>query len=83
MGTSKAVLGEEYPSTLANTANFSSTYWSQERWKEAEELETKVKETPKTVLGEENPDALTSVANLVLTLKGQDCTVGTVPPLDT
>ncbi|KAH6883938.1 hypothetical protein B0T10DRAFT_463299 [Thelonectria olida] len=48
-----------------------STYWSQGRWKEAEELQVPVMETTKRVLGEEHPDTLSRMANLAFIWKGQ------------
>ena len=48
-------------------ANLASTYQSQGRWKEAEELEVQAMETEKRVLGQEHPDTLTSIANLAST----------------
>jgi hypothetical protein len=65
--TRKKVLGAEHPSTLQTMHNLASTYWSQGRWKEAEELEMQVIETRKKVLGAEHPATLTSIANLALT----------------
>jgi hypothetical protein len=40
--TGTKVLGEEHPSTLTSMANLASTFWNQDRWKEAEELEVGV-----------------------------------------
>ncbi|CCD51174.1 hypothetical protein BofuT4_P085360.1 [Botrytis cinerea T4] len=51
-------------------ANLASTFWNQERWKEAEDLQVQVMETRKRVLGQEHPDTLTSMNNLALTWKG-------------
>ena len=51
----KRVLGQEHPSTLTSMANLASTFWSQGRWKEAEELEVQVMETSLRVLGQEHP----------------------------
>jgi hypothetical protein len=65
------VLGEEHPSTLTSMANLASTYQSQGRWTQAEDLEVQVMETRKGVLGEEHPSTLTSMANLAYTLKDQ------------
>ena len=67
METRKRVLGVEHPSTLTSIANLASTYWNQDRWKEAEGLEVQVMETRKRVLGIEHPDTLTSIANLAST----------------
>ena len=49
METFKRVLGEEHPSTLTSMANLALTFWNQEQWKEAEELEVQVMETRKRV----------------------------------
>jgi hypothetical protein len=51
--------------------NLASTYRSQERWKEVEELEVVVMETYKGVLGAEHPDTLTSMSNLVWTYRNR------------
>ena len=58
------MLGVEHPDMLTSMANLASVYWSQGRWKEAEELEVQVIETRKRVLGVEHSDTLTSMANL-------------------
>ena len=63
------MLGAEHPDTLTSMANLASTYRNQGRWKEAEELEVKVKETRRTMLGAEHPDTLTSMANLAFALR--------------
>ncbi|KAK0362327.1 hypothetical protein LTR94_019824 [Friedmanniomyces endolithicus] len=64
-------LGAEHESTLWSIAMVVSTYRSQGRWKEAEELEVKVMETRVRVLGGEHPDTLTSMANLAATYWNQ------------
>jgi hypothetical protein len=71
----------KHPDTLTSMANLASTYRSQGRWKEAEELEVQVMETSARVLGAEHPDTLTSMNNLAFTLKGQgqDQHVITIP----
>ena len=71
METSKRVLGREHPETLISIVNLALIYYSQGRWKEAEELQVQVIETSKRVLGEEHPETLTSMVNLAFTLKGQ------------
>jgi hypothetical protein len=38
IGIRKRILGDEHHSTLISMVNLASTYWSQSRWKEAEEL---------------------------------------------
>jgi hypothetical protein len=48
-----------------------STYRSQGRWEEAEQLEVHVVETRKRVLGTEHPHTLKSVANLAVTYHSQ------------
>ncbi|KAK0302156.1 hypothetical protein LTR01_008923 [Friedmanniomyces endolithicus] len=64
-------LGAEHESTLWSIAMVVSTYRSQGRWKEAEELEVKVMETRVRVLGGEHPDTLNSMANLAATYWNQ------------
>ncbi|OSS44355.1 hypothetical protein B5807_10962 [Epicoccum nigrum] len=46
---------------------FSTMYFNEGRWKEAEELQVQVMQTSKTALGEEHPDTLTSMADLAST----------------
>jgi hypothetical protein len=53
-------------------ANLASTYWNQDRWKDAEELFVQVMETSKMKLGSDHPDTLTSMANLARTYCSQD-----------
>jgi len=67
METRKRVLGLEHPNTLSSVANLTSTFWSQGRWKEAEELEVQVIEISARVLGAEHLNTLRSMANLALT----------------
>ena len=67
MEARKKVLGQEHPDTLNSMANLASTFWSQGRWKEAEELGVQVVEARKRVLGQEHPDTLTCMANLAMT----------------
>jgi hypothetical protein len=71
METRKRVLGGEYLDTLTSIANLASTYRSQGRWKEAEELDVQVMEISLRVLREEHLDMLTSMANLALTYRNQ------------
>ena len=52
-------------------ANLAMTYWNQERWKEAEELQVKALEIRQRVLGKEHPDTLISVHNLAFLFKRQ------------
>ena len=68
---SEGVLREEHPSTLSSIANLASTYWSQGRWKKAEEIEVQVIETRRRILGKEHPNTLTTMNNLVFTMKEQ------------
>ena len=71
METCKNVLGLEHPHTLTGMDNLASTYSSQGRWKEAEELEVQVVETRKNVLGLQHPDTLTSMNNLTSIYRDQ------------
>ena len=52
-------------------ASVASTYWTQGRWKEAEELEVSVMKTRKIVLGAEHPDTLFAMGNLASTYREQ------------
>jgi hypothetical protein len=72
MLTTKRVLGDEHPETLASMANLALTYRFQGRWKEAEELNVQVMQTRKRVLGNEHPDTLASIANLAATYRDQE-----------
>jgi len=65
------MLGQEHPDTLRSMSILASTYHSQGRWKEAEELKMQVKETTKRVLGHEHPTTLISMNNLALTYLSQ------------
>lgn len=67
MEMSKRMLGHEHPDTLTSMANFASSFWNQERWKEAEGLQVQVMETRKRVLRQEHPDTLTSMATFTST----------------
>jgi len=67
----KKVLGPEHLDTLTVMGSLASTYQSQGRWKEAEELQVQVMETWKKVLGPEHPDTLASMNNLTLTYNNQ------------
>ena len=77
----KRVLGPEHPDTLTSMANIASTYRSQGRLEEAEELNVQVMETRKRELGLEHPDTLTSMADLAsivgldsgMLMQGQPC----------
>ncbi|KAJ6002314.1 hypothetical protein N7499_001820 [Penicillium canescens] len=48
-------------------ANLALTFWDQDRWEEAEQLEVQVIETRKIKLGEDHPSTLRSMANLAFT----------------
>ena len=65
------MLGQEHPDTLRSMNMLASTYLSQGRWKEAEELMMQVMETRKRVLGQEHPNTLTSMNNLASTYQSQ------------
>jgi tetratricopeptide (TPR) repeat protein len=52
-------------------AALASRYHSEQRWKEAEELEVELVEISKRVLGAEHPSTLTSMANLASTYRNQ------------
>jgi tetratricopeptide (TPR) repeat protein len=71
MQTTKRVLGDKHPHTLASIANLASTYQKQGRWKEAEELQVPVMQTMEKVLGGEHADTLASIHNLALTYLNQ------------
>jgi tetratricopeptide (TPR) repeat protein len=71
MQTTKRVLGDEHPATLASIANLALMYRNQGRWREAEELQVQEMETTKRVLGNEHPSTLTSMANLALIYSDQ------------
>ena len=72
------ILGDIHPDTQLSRANLASTYRSQGRWTEAEELEVKVMENYKLTLGDDHPSTLKSMNNLALTLKGQGRSVEAV-----
>ncbi|KAF8248525.1 TPR-like protein [Wilcoxina mikolae CBS 423.85] len=65
------LLGQEHPDTLDSMGRLASTYWSQGRWKEAEELEVQVRETRMRVLGPDHPDTLNSMSCLASTYWSQ------------
>ncbi|KIM94517.1 hypothetical protein OIDMADRAFT_207691, partial [Oidiodendron maius Zn] len=67
----RRILGLDDPHTLGSLGLLASTYGSQGRWKEAEELGIQVMEARKRVLGAEHPDTLTSMANLAWVYGGQ------------
>ena len=61
------MLCEEHSDTLISMLNLASIYSSQERWKEAEELQMEVMKKTKSVLGEEHPLTLTSMDHRAFT----------------
>lgn len=65
------MLGQEHLDTLISMANWVSIYCSQERWKEAEDLELLVIEIRKKVLGQEHPETLIIMNNSAWTWKKQ------------
>jgi hypothetical protein len=71
METRKGKLGVDHSDTLTSMANLASTYQSQGRWGEAEELLVRVVKTRKGKLGVDYPDTLTSMANLASTYSDQ------------
>ncbi|KIJ37249.1 hypothetical protein M422DRAFT_111164, partial [Sphaerobolus stellatus SS14] len=52
-------------------ANLACTYWEQNRFSEAEDLEVKVLQMRRHKLGEDHPDTLTSMKNLASTYQSQ------------
>lgn len=71
MQTTKRVLGDDHPCTLASMANLASTYSYQGRWDSAEQLQGQVIEGMKKVLSDDHPHTLTSINNLALTYWNQ------------
>jgi len=67
----KQVLGEEHPDSLTSMANLALCTSTQDRWKEAEDMQVQVMEITKQVLGEGPPDTLRSMENLVFTNHNQ------------
>ena len=67
----KKNLGAEHPDTLTNMAYLASTYRSQGRWEEAEQVQVQVMKTRQRVLGLEHPDTLASMANLASAYQNQ------------
>ena len=68
---SEKVLGEEHPYTADSYNNLAMVYYSQGRYKEAEELYKKALLIREKVLGEEHPDTATSYNNLALVYYSQ------------
>ena len=56
MDMSKKLLGAEHPDTLTSMENLASTYRSQGRWNEVEQLQVKVRDMSKKLFGVEHPD---------------------------
>ena len=52
-------------------ANIASTYRSQGRWNEAEQLQVQVMDMSKKLLGVEHPNTLTSIESLASTYSNQ------------
>ena len=71
MQTSKRVLSDEHPDTLASMADLAATYTKQGRWEEAEELQVQVMQTRMRVLTNEHPNTLSSMNNLAATYSNQ------------
>ncbi|KAF8598137.1 FabD/lysophospholipase-like protein [Ceratobasidium sp. AG-I] len=68
---SRAVLGNEHPTTLTCMQNLALAFWRQGRLEEAEALQTEGIELIKRVLGHEHPETLASIQNLALTYRDQ------------
>ena len=58
MDMRKKLLGDEHPDTLTAMGNLANTYFNQERWNEAEQLEVQVMDMAKKLFGAEHPDTL-------------------------
>ena len=71
MDMTKKLLGAEHTDNLYSMANLASTYQSQGRWNEAEQLEVQVMDIAKKLLDAEHPDILSSMANLANTYWSQ------------
>ncbi|KAH7304547.1 hypothetical protein B0I35DRAFT_444998 [Stachybotrys elegans] len=71
METHKIKFGVDYPDTLMNTANLTSTYSDQGQWEGAEKLFIQVMETYKMKFRVDHPSTLTIMANLALTYRNQ------------
>ncbi|RYP18082.1 hypothetical protein DL767_009897 [Monosporascus sp. MG133] len=67
----EAVLGREYPDTLASMNSFAVSLRNQGKYEEAEELHWQALQIIKKKLGGNHPDTLTSMNNLALTLQSQ------------
>ncbi|OJJ45918.1 hypothetical protein ASPZODRAFT_119216 [Penicilliopsis zonata CBS 506.65] len=56
--------GADEEKTLMSMTLLALTFWSQGRWKESEEIDSKVLEARRALLGVEHPDTLISMRNL-------------------
>ena len=63
---SKKILDAEYLDTLISMTNLALTFWSQGRWKEAEELGVQMIDISKKTLDAKYSIILTNIANLAL-----------------
>ena len=61
MGGRKKLFGPEHPNTLLSIGKLAMTYFEQERWNEAEELELQVMDIRMKLLGAEHSDILKSM----------------------
>ncbi|KAF8249189.1 TPR-like protein [Wilcoxina mikolae CBS 423.85] len=64
--TTARVLGEDHPDTLSCIDNLAMTYRDSRELKDAEKLESKVRDRRMEVLGKWHPDTLNSMYNLAL-----------------
>lgn len=65
----KEKLGADHPWTLRSMSSLASTYRSQERFAEAEELGSRAWKTSIETLGPDHPDTLQSMNGLAVTYK--------------
>ena len=79
--SSRRILGEEHPETLASMYNLANTLWAQGDLNRARELHEKVLEIRRRILGEEHPNTLASMNNLANALSAQGDLNGTRPSL--
>lgn len=70
-GSHTSVRFSEHSNTLSSMINLASTYRSQGRWTEAEELELQVLEKEKRILGAEHPETLSSMHSLAYLYRSQ------------
>ena len=57
----KRVLGADHLDTILSMANLGTTYWNQERLKEAKQLDVQVMNMRKRLIGKKYPDTLSSM----------------------